>query len=303
MKRIAGSLATAALGLALAASALAAGSGGRAGAKASSGGGACRPGAGGPIPAWAQQAPDPEDADRLAVERAAWARMLRAHVRIGLVDYAAWRERDRATLRRYLAAMTATSRSLYCSWSEKERIAFWIDLYNSTAVDAVLEGYPVASIRDVGRVPFAVFRQERISLPNLLGRSVSLDFVEKVILLPEFRDPRVHAALVCASRSCPALRAEPYDGTSLDEQLDSAVRAFVSDPARNRWDPVSRTLSLSKIFDWYAADFGGAEGVRAWGARYLPANVAAAVRSGASIEFREYDWALNDVPRTSRAAR
>ena len=41
----------------------------------------------------------------------------------------------------------------------------------------------------------------------------------------------------------------------LDAQLDSAVKRFLGDRNRNRFDPVSGRLEISPIFDWYKTDF------------------------------------------------
>jgi hypothetical protein len=233
-----------------------------------------------------------------AAPAAAWDRLLAAYVRGDAVDYAAWKRDGRADLRAHLASVSATRKADYDRWSRAERLAFWLNAYNAAVVEVVLDRHPLASIRDVGDAPFEAFRRDVLPLPHLLGGSVSLDHVEKEILAKELRDPRVHVALVCAARSCPALRPEAYDATRLDAQLDDDARRFLSDPSRNRWDPATRTLHLSKVFEWYAADFGGPAGVRSFVARYLPAGVGEEVRSGrARVAFLEYDWALNDARR------
>jgi hypothetical protein len=102
------------------------------------------------------------------------------------------------------------------------------------------------------------------------GRTLTLDEVEHEIVRTRFREPRIHFALVCASRSCPALRPTAYTGAFLDAQLDSAAREFVLDPARNRFTPENGRIRVSKIFDWYAKDFGGVPGSGAWTRLYGP---------------------------------
>jgi hypothetical protein len=101
---------------------------------------------------------------------------------------------------------------------------------------------------------------------------------------------------VCASRRCPVLRDEAYRGRDLDAQLDDAARSFLRDPARNRYDPASRTLSLSSIFKWFRGDFEAAAGtLPAFVARYAGEPTAEALRrGGVRVEFLEYDWSLNE---------
>jgi Protein of unknown function, DUF547 len=82
----------------------------------------------------------------------------------------------------------------------------------------IVENYPVGSILGTQR-PFKARRF------RLAGESVSLDEIES--RLHEMKDPRIHAALVCAARSCPPLRREGYASGRLDEQLDANVREWL----------------------------------------------------------------------------
>src|SRR5262249_22687467 len=98
-----------------------------------------------------------------------------------------------------------------------------------------------------------------------------------------------HFAINCASRSCPALRAEAYRATELDAQLDDATRRFLSDRSKNRYEGMTRTLLVSSIFKWFHADFARAAGsVQAFVGRWLDG--AAQARK---IEYLDYDWSLN----------
>ncbi len=118
---------------------------------------------------------------------------------------------------------------------------------------------------------------------------ISLDVLEKQRTLAVFRDPRAHVAFNCAARSCPPLGARAWARQpDLDRALDDAMRAFVSDSTRNRIDDAHRTLRLSRIFDWYAADFGGRAGVLRTVSRYLGRDVTAY-----RVEYLDYDWSLN----------
>jgi hypothetical protein len=116
-------------------------------------------------------------------------------------------------------------------------------------------------------------------------------------LRKKFKDARVHAAINCASKSCPPLRAEAYTAEKLDAQLDEQMRAFVDDPARNHIDPLKKTLEVSEIFKWFAEDFErDAKSVKDFLLRYATPDKAELVR-GAKIRYLDYDWHLNDVPK------
>jgi hypothetical protein len=227
---------------------------------------------------------------------AAWTELLGRHVSGGLVDYAALKRDGRPALQAYLQALEAVERAELESWPRADQLAFWIDAYNAYTVKLVLDHHPVRSIRSIGLFTGAAFRRKFIPLERAAGARLSLDDIEHHILRERFRDPRVHFALVCASRSCPVLRAEAYRGPELEAQLDDAARTFLRDPARNRYDPVARTLFLSSIFTWFRRDFEAAAGsLPAFVARYADPATARALRGpGVKVVFLDYDWSLNE---------
>jgi hypothetical protein len=200
------------------------------------------------------------------------------------VDYVALRERHLPRLRAYLARIaTVEPRTL----SRDEQIALYVNAYNATVLGAVAERYRPGYRPDADG--FALFDEP---LVRLGGATMSLNDLEHRELRARLAEPRVHAALVCAARSCPPLARRAYSAADLDRALDERMRAFVRDPARNRIDAERRTLHLSRIFDWYAADFGGPDGLAAWIGRWAGADV-----SGFAVEFLPYSWELNDVAR------
>jgi hypothetical protein len=84
---------------------------------------------------------------------------------------------------------------------------------------------------------------------------MSLQHLEDEIVRKRFGDARVHAALNCASLGCPKLRRLAFEGATVETDLDRAMRDFVADGRNCRIDPATRTVWLSKIFDWYEEDF------------------------------------------------
>lgn len=224
---------------------------------------------------------------------AAWTAILRRRVDHGRVDYAGILREDRAALDGYLAALSAACGEGYERWTPAERIAFWLNAYNAFTVRLVLDHYPIASIRKIGWLPGAAFRRAFIPMPGLKGGTISLDDVEHGTLRAAFHEPRVHFALVCAARSCPALRGEAYRGADLDRQLDDQGRGFLADATRNRIDPATTTLRLSSIFKWFRGDFEDAAGsLPAFVARFAPDG--GAITPDWQVEFLDYDWRLND---------
>ena len=62
------------------------------------------------------------------------------------------------------------------------------------------------------------------------GKVLTLDNIEHDILRPRFKDPRVHFAVNCASKSCPPLLAEPYTGARLQDQLETNTVGLYQQP-------------------------------------------------------------------------
>ena len=228
-------------------------------------------------------------------EHSAWTGLLRRYVRDGVVDYAGWRRDGQQGLDGYLGSLQSVCRGHYDTWSQTQKLAFWINAYNAYTVRLILNHYPLKSIRDIGVLPGAPFREDFIPMKKLRGGTISLNDIEHEILRKEFREPRIHFAIVCASKSCPALRSEAYRAAALDRQLDDAARGFLRDTTRNRFDAAARTLWLSAIFDWFDDDFEHAAGsVPAFVARYTDEPTARAIRDGGvRVEFLDYDWSLN----------
>ena len=243
---------------------------------------------------------------------AAWNELLKRDVIVAAsgnssrIDYAGFK-RDQDALTLYLDGLSAVAAAEYQGWTREQQLAFLINAYNAYTIKLVLTRYPgIKSIKDLGSLVQSPWKKEFF---NLLGAARSLDFVEHgMIRAPgAFDEPRIHFALNCASIGCPMLREEAYVAERLAAQLESGVRRFLGDRARNRYDAVTGRLELSAIFDWYKADFDkggrGTSSVPLFLARYADfiaddAVGHALVRRGQlPIRYLDYDWTLNDVTR------
>ena len=242
----------------------------------------------------------------------AWDALLKQQVVVApggvasTVRYAALRA-DPKALRAYLAKVSAVTPQEYAGWPRNDRLAFLINAYNAFTIDLVLTRYPeLKSIKDLGSVFQSPWKR---TFFTLLGEQRSLDDLEHGLIRAPgvFDDPRIHAAVVCASVGCPMLREEAYVGDRLGAQLDDALRRFLSDASRNRFDTQNGTLSVSvsKIFDWYHADFEhGHQGIDSLQSLFLRYADVLATAPAARAELRagrfklrylDYDWSLNDA--------
>ena len=150
--------------------------------------------------------------------------VMKVHVVDGHVDYKALHA-DTKELDRYLAGLAAVPQEEFKTWSEPQRLAFLVNLYNAATLRLILDHYPVKSIRDIGTIIKGPWDRPAV---NLFGKTISLNNLEHDILRKEYDEPRLHMVLVCAAKGCPPLRDEAYRPDRLKEQLDGQSRRYLA---------------------------------------------------------------------------
>jgi hypothetical protein len=191
------------------------------------------------------------------------------------------------------------------------RIAFWINLYNVLSIHGALALGIRESVMEVPsffgvvayRVGDFVLTLDEIENGVLrrnaphpaTGARLFGDDDPRLALCPSHVDPRIHAALVCASTSCPPVAF--YEASKLDEQLELAALNYVASDVEV--DEVDRVVRIPITFRYYQSDFGRAEGVRlflqehAQGAQREA--LEAAFHAGYELDYHRYDWSLNSI--------
>jgi hypothetical protein len=238
-----------------------------------------------------------------------YADVLRDFVRPPRVDYAAL-VKERAALDAAVDVFAHPGADEERAWTREERLAFWVNAYNAFTLRAIVDRYPI-------HAPWLTL-QPRNSIRQIdgvwtkltwraAGRTLTLDDIEHKILRPEFKEPRVHFAINCASVGCPPLAADPYRAATLDAQLDAAARRYLASAQGLRIQ--GDTLLVSKILAWYGEDFVARfapdaagrpdrveRAVRGVVERFGPSAAAELARKPATrIRFLDYDWSLNDL--------
>ena len=226
------------------------------------------------------------DAAAPPVDNSIYAELLTKYVANGYVNYAGFK-RDETRLDQYLEVLEQVDPERL---PREEQFAFYINAYNAWTIKLILTGYPgVTSIKDLGSLLQSPWKKEFV---RIHGKTLTLDDIEHGILRPRFKDPRVHFAIVCASKSCPPLIAEPYLGASLDAQLNRSTRDFLNTPANYRLD--RNTFWVSSIFKWFAEDFN--KDVVGFYAKYAEADLKKSLetnRGRIEVKYLDYDWSLN----------
>lgn len=140
-------------------------------------------------------------------------------------------------LNTYLDAIAAVPESEFKQFSKDQQMAMLINLYNAATLKLVADHYPVKSIKDISAPSGGPWKQPIV---RLFGKNKTLDYLENEVLRPDYKDPRVHFAINCASVGCPSLRSEAFQATKLSAQLDEQTRLFLKDTAKNRVDAKTR---------------------------------------------------------------
>lgn len=218
-----------------------------------------------------------------------WTELLSNHVKDGVVDYRAFKDNEEQ-LQRYLDLLAITDPE---PLSEADQLAYYINGYNSYTVKLILDnfkdGKPPSSIRRIG----GLFSNPwKISFAVLDGKTYSLDNIEHDIIRVRFSEPRIHFAVNCASKSCPILISEAYEGATIDAQLEKSTREFLENPAHNYLD--GEALHVSAIFKWYKEDFN--DGPLSFFLAHTSPAYQQSLRNKAEqirIKYLDYDWSLN----------
>ncbi|MDP6686215.1 MAG: DUF547 domain-containing protein, partial [Candidatus Omnitrophota bacterium] len=130
---------------------------------------------------------------------------------------------------------------------------------------------------------------------SVAGEDLTLNDIENQKLREDFEDPRIHFAIVCASRSCPKIQNKVFTPKRLDKRLDAAARIFLQDEYRNRLNKEKNTLYLSQIFDWFDGDFIKESGsVVDYVKQYLPKKDTRYIsKNSIKVKHLFYNWILN----------
>lgn len=226
-----------------------------------------------------------------------WTDVLKNHVTLtgaaSTVNYAALKK-DPQKLDNYLKTLSAVKNNEFKKWTPLEQQAFLINAYNAFTLKIIIKHYPVKSIKDIGSFFKSTWKQKFFTL---LEEKRHLDYIEHGVLRKNYKEPRVHFAVNCASIGCPALLNEAFTANELNNQLEKQTRLFLNDASRNSINEKTKTLTVSKIFKWFSEDFEkNGMTVSRFVAPYITNNVRIQqeLKKGLySISYSDYNWGLN----------
>ena len=223
--------------------------------------------------------------------------ILRTYVNAeGEVDYSGLKA-NRSSLDAYVDSLARISPKSHEGRfaSRAEKLAYWINAYNALVLRGVIDAYPVKSVKDIKYLSGFFNR----TWHTVGGESYTLNNIEHDILRAEFVEPRIHAAINCASVGCPRLEARAFFSDDIDSRLEAAITTFLREERTVTIDIQNKTVKLSKILDWFESDFVG------WYKTkfsvddptildYVALYVKEGFKSSWKVKYHKYDWTLND---------
>lgn len=204
----------------------------------------------------------------------------------GWVDYEGL-SGDHAGLDAYIASLADAP---FDRFGRDAKLALLINAYNAFTLRLILDHYPVESIKNIPSNE----RWDAVRW-NVGGRILSLNQIEHQEIRPNFREPRVHFALVCAAVGCPPLRHEAYVAKRLEEQLTEQSRYAHEHDRWFQYEPETNVLWLTSLYSWYSSDFDQvSESVGQFAAGYSQLLKTSLENGGRpKVKFLDYDWSLN----------
>jgi len=187
-------------------------------------------------------------------DHSALDQLLKKHVNeSGEVNYAAIKA-DPSLLNQYLESLNSAAVDADMvhwplkRWPREEQMAFWLNAYHAAVLLRVIQNYPVDSINDISGV---------WTVPTLkIGpRHFNLNDLRSKELINAFRDEKINLALACSARSCPPFPREAFTALRVEGQLFLMANQRVQDERFVRIDYKKKRVFLSRIFNWYGADF------------------------------------------------
>ncbi|MCI5056152.1 MAG: DUF547 domain-containing protein [Flavobacteriales bacterium] len=204
---------------------------------------------------------------------------LKQHVSDGLVRYADIKKNPNEL--NLLVDMI--SKSSFSDNNDNHK-AFLINAYNILVLKSIVDNYPVDGPQSINGIYNGIQH-------NIAGKKMTLDDLENKILRKQYKDARIHFALVCGALGCPPITDFAYTGVNLIAQLDDQAKKALNNNEFIRVDSKTKTVFLSEIFKWFKEDF-----TRNYDSEiaYINSYRNEDIPKDYKVMYYPYDWTLND---------
>ncbi len=177
--------------------------------------------------------------------------------------------------------------------TDDKKNAFWVNMYNAyyqilyTDFDLRSPAIYKASLIEISELQLTLDDIEH-GILRRYRHKYSLGYLPQLFVSKNIKqlavsevDYRIHFALNCGAKSCPAIAF--YSSDKINSQLDLSAKSFISQ--ETTIDSVTNEVHVSKLFSWFRADFGGKSGTKEIINKYLGVSV-----NDYKLSYNEYDW-------------
>ncbi len=214
------------------------------------------------------------------------------------IGFSAAGENGSAYLKQYTRGLAAVSPA---QLNSDEQLAYWLNMRNALILAAFSEKRGRGNLEDLRgnfQNPGALWAEKTVTVD---GVALSIDDIERHIILAQWNDPRVIYGLYQGSESGPDLSKRPYSGENVWTRLETTGRAFVRSSAVKA---KRSTLKLSAVYDWYNdALFGGDDAaLRAHIASLASDRDQATIAKTTGIDFNRFRYRIEKFEPRNVAA-
>lgn len=206
---------------------------------------------------------------------------LSKNVSNGLVDYQNIKDKETEKL----TQLISSTNDLLKGATSREQKANYINLYNLLVIKQITDNYPVSSPNEI----IGFFDNNKFEVN---GQSITLNDLENKVIRSAYNDPRIHFALVCGAIGCPIIQPFAYQQNIIDQQLEQVTKEALNKATFIIKTEEESKVKISKIFQWYIADFGGNKaGIISFINTYATNTIK-------DIQYYPYNWSLNELNKT-----
>ncbi|XP_047330750.1 uncharacterized protein LOC124934290 [Impatiens glandulifera] len=215
--------------------------------------------------------------------------------------------------RRYVNLVQDLQRMNIGELLEEERLAFFLNLYNAMVIHAVIRvGPPGEGVIDrrsffsdfqyvVGGYSYSLSTIKNGILrgnkrpPYALTKPFGSGDKRLELALPK-SNPMIHFGICDGTRSSPKVRF--YTNKGVESELRYAAREFFQKNGVEV-DLAKRTIYMTRIINWFDADFGAEKEMLKWLMNYLDSTKAGLLShllgdgGPIHIAYQPYDWSVN----------
>lgn len=184
--------------------------------------------------------------------------------------------------------------------TDNKKKAFWMNTYNAYIQIILLENSDLFKKRseffsksrvEIGGLKLSfddiehgIIRNSKVKWSGgFIGKIFTADW-EKKLRVSEV-DYRIHFALNCGAKSCPAVKI--YSAENLDQELNASTQKYLK--SQVVYNKKEELVKLPVLMSWFRGDFGGKSGsieiVKKL--NLIPED------ADPEIEFLSYDWTLD----------